>query len=100
MIFTNCDDLNDLECAYLHWHSIGEIILFELINTSKTFCRDDFYRLARPYEMPPEMVEELSTTVFREFEFAKYIRKTGKMILSKYDWSNGKISLWESAPDS
>jgi hypothetical protein len=35
MIFKDCDNLNELECACRHGHGVSEIIRFEFTSTAK-----------------------------------------------------------------
>lgn len=86
--------MNVLERAEAQWQFIANEIMFELINAHKPFSKDDFYKEARSYQMPPNFMAELAGRSFNEFRNAGYIKQTGETITSMR-WPTNILDLWE-----
>lgn len=94
-MLTDIDEMNPLERAEAQWQYVANEVMFELINTRKAFSKDDFYKEARAYQMPPNFMADLAGRSFDEYRNAGYIRKTGETIVSER-WPN-VLDLWEPA---
>ena len=93
-MLTDIEEMNVLERAEAQWQFIANEIMFELVNASKAFSKDDFYKKARVYQMPPNFMAELVGQGFDEFRNAGYIRKTGETVVSER-WPTNILDLWE-----
>jgi hypothetical protein len=92
-MLTDIEEMNFLERAEAQWQFVADEIMFELLNAHKPFSKDDFYKKARAYQMPPNFMADLAGRSFNEFQNAGYIRKTGETIISER-WPN-ILDLWE-----
>ena len=63
--------------------SIAHDIMCSLIEFNDGFTVDDFFKAAREYGMPPDLIEKYSKTYFRSFEAAGYIEQTDRSVVSK-----------------
>ena len=93
-MLTDIEEMNVLERAEAQWQFVVNEIMFELINAHKAFSKDDFYKGARAYQMPPNFMGELAGRSFDDFRNAGYIRKTGDTIISER-WPTNILPLWE-----
>jgi hypothetical protein len=82
---TNLEDI-DWECEATH-------IMYDLKDNYEIFTIDDFYRLARKSEMPPQCMKIYSETMFEEFRLAGYIEKTSERKFSERDGSTS-LTIW------
>lgn len=75
------------------YQRISTSIMFQLKESGEKFSADDFYSKARAESMPPELIKKFSGSLFRQYQAAGYIEKTGEYVLSNRNGSS-PLPVW------
>lgn len=81
------------ERDYIAWQEVADRIFIHLIKKGETFNADTFYQLARAEYMPAQLLRKISGNLFKSYQQAGYIRKSGTYAVSSRNDGN-LIAEW------